>query len=158
MKLRVVPDDILSVTCRPVTSFDRELRELVDGMLDVMYTHGGVGIAAPQVGSDLRVIVIDPSAGEIATECRVMVNPVLVRTASATRRWVEEIEGCLSLPGQHFKVRRCEVAQVRWQTLDGQTVTETFSKLAARAVQHELDHLSGVLISDRGSRATLRER
>lgn len=125
-------------------------------MLDVMYTHGGVGIAAPQVGSDLRVIVVDPSAGEVASECRVMINPVLVRSASSTFYMVEEIEGCLSLPGQHFKVERCEVAKVRWQTLDEQIVVETFSKLPARIVQHELQHLDGILLSDIGSRATLR--
>ncbi len=156
MKLVVAPDDALKKECRPVERFDEELRALVDGMLDVMYTHGGVGIAAPQVGSDLRVIVVDPSAGEVASECRVMINPVLVRTASSTFYLNEEIEGCLSLPGQYFKVERCEVAKVRWQTLDGQTVTENFSKLAARVVQHEMDHLKGVLLSDIGSRATLR--
>jgi len=156
MKLVVAPDDVLRKKCRAVEDFDGSLRELVEGMLDVMYTHDGVGIAAPQVGSDLRVIVVDPSAGEVATECRVMVNPVLVRTASSTHYWVEEIEGCLSLPGQHFKVGRCEVAKIRWQNLDGQTVTETFSKLAARIVQHEIQHLEGILLSDIGSRATLR--
>lgn len=157
MKLVVAPDDALRKKCRPVKAFDSSLRELVDGMLDVMYTHGGVGIAAPQVGSDLRVIVVDPSAGDVATECLVMINPVLVHTASSTFYMVEEIEGCLSLPGQHFKVERCEVAKVRWQTLDGQYVVETFSKLPARIVQHELQHLDGILLSDIGSRATLRE-
>lgn len=151
MKLVVAPDDALRQKCRPVENFDASLRELVDGMLDVMYTHDGVGIAAPQVGSDLRVIIVDPSAGENAKECLVMVNPVLVRTASSTFYLVDEVEGCLSLPGQYFKVQRCEVAKVRWQTLAGQTVTETFSKLTARIVQHEIDHLMGILISDHGT-------
>lgn len=156
MKLVVAPDDALRKKCRTVEAFDASLHTLVEGMLDVMYTHDGVGIAAPQVGSDLRVIVVDPSAGEVAAECRVMVNPTLVRTASSTFYMVEAVEGCLSLPGQHFRVERCEVAKVRWQTVAGETVVETFSGLPARIVQHELQHLEGVLLSDIGSRATLR--
>lgn len=150
MKLVVAPDDVLRKKCRTVEAFDASLRELADGMLDVMYTHGGVGIAAPQVGSDLRVIVVDPSAGEIASECRVMINPILVSTASWTGYLVEAVEGCLSLPDQHYKVTRCEIAKLRWQTLSGDTVTETFSKFTARIAQHELDHLMGILISDHG--------
>jgi peptide deformylase len=156
MKLVVAPDDALKKKCRKVERFDEELRDLVDAMLDVMYTYNGIGIAAPQVGSDLCVIVVDLSAGEIASECRVMINPELLRTVSSTFYLNEEIEGCLSLPDQYFKVTRCEVAKVRWQTLDGQIVTENFSKLAARVVQHEMDHLNGVLLNDIGSRATLR--
>ena len=157
MKLVVAPDDALKKKCRTVEIFDASLRELVEGMLDVMYTHDGVGIAAPQVGSDLRVIVVDPSAGEMASACRVMINPTLVRTASSTLYMVEAIEGCLSLPGQYFKVKRCALAKVRWQMLTGETVFETFSDLPARIVQHEFQHLEGVLLSDIGYRATLRE-
>ncbi len=92
----------------------------------------------------------------MASDCRVMVNPVLIRTASSTFYTKKAIEGCLSFPDQRFKVERCEVAKVRWQTLDGETITETFSGFPARVVQHELDHLDGVLLSDIGSRATLR--
>ena len=157
MKLVVAPNDVLKKKCRMVEAFDVSLRELIEGMLDVMYTHDGVGIAAPQVGSDLRVIVVDPSAGEIATDCRIMINPSLVHTASSLLYIVEAVEGCLSLPGQHFKVKRCDVVKVRWQTADGEIHTETFSGLPARIVQHEFQHLEGVLLSDIGSRATLRE-
>jgi peptide deformylase len=151
MKLVVAPDDVLKKKCRMVEAFDAELRQLVEGMLDVMYTHDGVGIAAPQVGFDLRVIVVDRSAGEDASACRVMINPEIVRTASATSYQVEAVEGCLSLPGQSFKVKRSSVAKVRWQTLAGEHRAETFEGFEARIVQHEIDHLMGILISDHGT-------
>ncbi len=159
MKLVVAPDDALRKVCRPVESFDAALRELVDGMLDIMYTHEGVGIAAPQVGSDLRVIVVDPSGGEDAKQCRVMVNPEIVRTASATSYLEEGVEGCLSLPEQFYKVTRPTVAKVRWQTLEGEAVVEHLpSAKAVRIFLHELDHLNGVLLSDIAPRATLKAR
>ena len=154
MKLVVAPDDILKKKCRPVERFDEELHALVDGMLDVMYTHGGIGIAAPQVGSDLRVIVVDPSAGEDAKSCIVMVNPELESQSSFTEL---KTEGCLSLPGEEYWLRRPKWARVRWH--DPYDLTErvmSFNSFEARIVLHEIQHLDGILLSDNGSRATLR--
>jgi peptide deformylase len=154
MKLVVAPDDALRKKCRPVEDFDEELHALVDGMLDVMYTHGGVGIAAPQVSSDLRVIVVDPSAGEQSLSCIVMVNPELESQSSFTEL---KTEGCLSLPGEEYWLRRSQWARVRWR--DPYDLTErvmSFNSLEARIVLHELQHLDGILLSDNGSRATLR--
>lgn len=154
MKLVVAPDDALKQKCRPVEAFDASLRELVDGMLDVMYTHGGVGIAAPQVGSDLRVIVVDPSAGEVDKSCIVMVNP---EVESESRLTELSAEGCLSLPDQQYWIRRPQWARVRW--VDPYDLTKrvaAFNSFEARIVLHEMDHLDGILLSDIGSRATLR--
>lgn len=154
MKLVVAPDDALKKKCRTVEAFDASLRELVEGMLDVMYTHGGVGIAAPQVGSDLRVIVVDPTAGEMAKSCIVMVNP---EEESRSRFTELTTEGCLSLPNEQYWLRRPQWARVRW--IDPYDLTErvmSFNSFEARIVLHEMDHLDGILLSDIGSRATLR--
>ena len=155
MKLVVAPDDVLKKKCRAVEAFDDSLLELVEGMLDVMYTHGGVGLAAPQVGSDLRVIVVDPSAGEVSKSCIVMVNPEIERHSSLTEL---KTEGCLSLPDQAYWLSRPRWARVRW--IDPHDLTErvaSFDSFEARIVLHEMDHLDGILLSDIGSKTTLRE-
>lgn len=130
-----------------------ELYALIDGMLDVMYTHEGVGLAAPQVGRNVRVIIVDPSNGENDSACRVMVNPTLVE-ASSTKEVC--MEGCLSLPGEIYQVERPVSVLARWQDLNGVSHQTWMHDVEARIFLHELDHLSGVLISDIGTRATLK--
>ncbi len=130
-----------------------ELTLLVDQMLDVMYTNEGVGLAAPQVGWNVRVIIVDPSNGEVDNACRVMVNPVLVESSPAKEVCME---GCLSLPGEIYHVERPVSALARWQDMDGKPHQMWLHDAEARIFLHELDHLSGVLISDIGTRATLK--
>ncbi len=124
-------------------------------MLDVMYTHDGIGIAAPQVGSNLNVIIIDASSGEDAKKCCVMVNPLLLEKSITSSI---AIEGCLSLPNQDFKIKRATRLQASWQDLAGKEHVSWLVDLEARIFLHELDHLSGLLISDIGERVTLTSR
>jgi peptide deformylase len=156
MKLVVAPDDALKKKCRVVEGFDGSLVMLIEGMLDVMYTHGGVGLAAPQVGSDLRVIVVDPSAGEVSKSCVVMVNPEVESRSSLKEL---KTEGCLSLPDQSYWLSRPRQVRVRW--IDPNDLTEhvaSFDSYEARIILHEIDHLDGILISDIDSKTTFIER
>lgn len=128
-----------------VTEFDGTLHTLITDMIDTMYAAPGIGLAAPQVGVPLRVAVIDLSIGKRGGEIITLVNPEFV-----TQEGVQiEEEGCLSVPGFNATVAR--PARVVVQALDGtgkpQTVEGT--GLLARALQHELDHLDGVLFLDR---------
>ena len=150
------PDPRLKQPCRDVTSPERsELRAFVDRMVDIMYTDGGVGLAAPQVGWNIRVMIVDPSNGEVDIACRMMVNPVL-KSVSLERDVC--LEGCLSLPREFYNVERPVSAFASWQDLDGKEHESLLIGIEARIFLHELDHLNGILISDIGTRATFRHR
>lgn len=123
--------------------------------MDVMYTHEGVGIAAPQVGKNLRIILVDPSAGENKSALRVMINPVAVSMSSETD---VRPEGCLSVPREIYNVKRSLAVKVRYLTPRLNVVEAELYDMEARICLHEMDHLSGVLISDIGTRATFRPR
>ena len=139
------PDPRLKAKCRPVNSSDSGIRELADDMLETMYHAPGVGLAAPQVGSLLRLFVMDCSAGDEQPEPRVLVNP---EVTSASEELVMHEEGCLSLPEQFEEVKRPASVQVRYTDLDGADHLETFDGVRARCAQHEIDHLDGRLFID----------
>lgn len=132
-----------------VPSDHAELPSFIATMLDVMYSHEGVGLAAPQAGRNVRVILVDASAGANKKALRVMVNPVVL-TAS-TEHDVRP-EGCLSLPGRVYHVKRPLSVKVRYLDASLASVEATLFDMEARIFLHELDHLSGVLISDVGTR------
>ena len=145
MRIRVYPDEMLrrgAAVVRP-EQLAGEAAELASAMLKTMYDEAGVGLAAPQVGVPLRVIVIDPSPERDSPT--VLVNPVL---REASGREVEE-EGCLSVPGITAKVGRRERIAVEYETLEGEKAGLETDGLLARVVQHELDHLEGRLFIDR---------
>jgi len=129
----------------PVTSFDEELQRLIDDMIDTMYAAPGVGLAAPQVGVAKRVCVIDLSVGKRGGELLTLVNPEFVGRDGMQ---LEE-EGCLSLPGFNATVARPATALVRAMDRHGHAISVEGQGLLARALQHELDHLDGVLFVDR---------
>jgi peptide deformylase len=129
----------------PVTSFDEELQRLIDDMIDTMYAAPGVGLAAPQVGVAKRVCVIDLSVGKRGGELLTLVNPEFVGRDGMQ---LEE-EGCLSLPGFNATVARPATALVRALDRHGHAISVEGQGLLARALQHELDHLDGVLFVDR---------
>ena len=135
-------DPILEKPCDTVTEFDTpDLRELVDGMFETMYAAKGVGLAAPQVGVSQQLTVIDCSAGEDPEQRHVLINPeIIFKEGSQTGE-----EGCLSIPGFREDVTRAQKATVRAKNLKGETVEVTGEDLLARALQHEIDHLHGVL-------------
>ncbi len=144
MKYTIVkyPDPILSTPCDPVSEFDTaELRQLVDDMFACMYEASGVGLAAPQIGISRRLTVIDCSCGEDPAQKLVLINPEIIsRDGSQTGE-----EGCLSIPGFRANVTRAMNATVRAQDVSGKWFDTTGQELLARAMQHEIDHLNGIL-------------
>jgi len=144
-EIRLYPDPVLRKKAAPVNTIDDELRKLVDDMVDTMYAEPGVGLAAPQIGVSLRLLVTDITVGEEPDSLIVLVNPKIV---SATGRVVEE-EGCLSVPGIRADIPRAESVEIRGWDLDQKEVSIKGQGYLARAFQHEMDHLDGILIWDR---------
>jgi peptide deformylase len=138
-------DAPLHQTAKDVIQFDDQLQRLIDDMVETMYAAPGIGLAATQVGVPLRVFVVDLSVGRDPSKLIVMVNP----------EWVEregmqlEEEGCLSVPGFNATVVRPSRAVVRGLDRDGEPQTVEGNELLARALQHEIDHLDGVVFVDR---------
>lgn len=144
--IRKYGDPVLETPCEPITSFGTpDLQELVDGMFETMYAARGVGLAAPQVGVSQRLTVIDISCGEDPAQKHVLINPEIVRVEGLQTGE----EGCLSIPGFREQVTRARTAVVRARNLDGEPVEVTGEDLLARALQHEVDHLNGVLFLSR---------
>lgn len=142
LKIRKYGDPVLETPCDTITEFGTdELKQLVDNMFETMYANKGVGLAAPQVGVSKRLTVIDPSAGEDPNAKIVLVNPELVKLEG---RQVGE-EGCLSIPGFREDVKRAMRVKVRAKNAAGEPVELEGEELLARAIQHENDHLNGVL-------------
>jgi peptide deformylase len=142
LPIRTFGDPVLRDKARPVEDFDRALRQLAETMIETMHEAPGVGLAAPQVGRPLRLIVFDVDDDRGATA---LANPVL------RDEWGEQIadEGCLSLPGIYYPVRRHERVAAEAYDLDGHEVSIEADELLARVLQHEVDHLNGVLFIDR---------
>lgn len=146
--LTLYPDPVLRKPAQPVAAFDEELRAIVQAMFERMYASKGVGLAAPQVGLKTRILVVNPT-GETKDEL-LLVNPkILERSGPPT---VFE-EGCLSFPGIYAEVERPELCRVAACQLDGTPFEATYSGFVSRIVQHEYDHLEGVLLVDRMSPA-----
>lgn len=145
--IRLLGDPVLRARAAPVESFDADLVALARAMLGAMYAAPGRGLAAPQVGVPLRLFVMDEGWKEGAPDPRVFVNPEI---AWASEEQATREEGCLSIPGRTFRVTRPARVRLRWQGLDGAAREEAFAGFAAACVQHEADHLDGVLICDIG--------
>lgn len=141
------PDPRLKRISAPVGSIDREIRILVDDMAQTMYAAPGIGLAAPQVGRLLRVIVVDVSAQEGGGEPLALVNPHIVRAEGE----IDWEEGCLSVPDLLVEIPRKERLVVSGLDPSGKGMEIEASGLTAIAIQHEIDHLDGRLIIDRVS-------
>lgn len=139
------PDPRLKQRALPVEVVDDEVRRLVDDMAETMYAAPGVGLAANQVGVLRRVFVIDISSEDEPSELRVFINPELVET-TGTQVWEE---GCLSFPGVTEEIRRAERVLVRALDRDGKPFELEAHGLLAVAIQHETDHLNGVVMLDK---------
>ncbi len=147
MEIVNYPDPILRRQAVPLTHLDQDTRRQVAAMFELMYAHRGVGLAAPQVGWSVRLFVVNPS-GEPDPELeRVYINPQVV-TDPAGEQDVEE-EGCLSIPGVHGRVRRHTKVHIKALDLNAQPFEEDLTDLPARIVQHENDHLDGILFISR---------
>jgi peptide deformylase len=142
------PDPVLAKRGETVTVFDAKLKKLVDEMFESMYVAQGIGLAAPQIAISQRIAVIDVSFKKNPEEKIVLINPEIIER---TGKQVEE-EGCLSLPEIREKVQRAEWVKVKAQDVTGEWFEIEGTELLARAMQHEIDHLEGVLFIDRLSR------
>jgi peptide deformylase len=144
-EIRVIGDPVLRERAAEVTNVDRSLRKLAKRMMTIMYDAPGIGLAAPQVGVLQRLIVYD-----VDDDPRVLVNPVLSDFSEETE---ESDEGCLSVPGLTMPVARSLRIRVTGLDEHGDRVEFIAEDVVARVIQHEIDHLDGILIVDRTSRA-----
>lgn len=149
MSLREIvkwPDPRLSQMCDPVGEITDGIRAQAQDMLDTMYDAPGRGLAAPQIGILNRVFVTDVSWKEGTPDPRVFINPEILELSDTQ---VEAEEGCLSIPGVTTNVTRPAHVHLVWTSLEGARVSQVFTGFAAACVQHELDHLNGIVTLDR---------
>ncbi len=154
-RIRIAGDPVLHTPTRPVETFDAELRALVTDMFETMYVAQGVGLAANQIGVDLRVFVYDCVDADGGWHVGTVVNPTVTASDPEERTQPEsadpddDLEGCLSVPGERYPTRRGAFATVTGFDVDGNAITVHGSGTLARCFQHETDHLDGLLYLDR---------
>lgn len=139
LPIRLVPDPVLRKKAKPVERVTKRVQKLIKDMADTMYDAKGVGLAAPQVGVSERIIVVDVGEGLVA-----LINPRLVDKDGLE----VDVEGCLSIPGLTGYVERAAIVEVEGLDEKGRPMRIRAEGLFARALQHELDHLDGILITD----------
>ncbi|OMH41245.1 peptide deformylase [Desulfurobacterium indicum] len=147
MEIRIYPDEALKKHAEKVEEFNEEIRNIVNQMFETMYEKGGLGLAGNQVGILKRIVVIDLNAGK-ETEGKnqiVLINPEIITMEGEQLNQ----EGCLSLPGLYKKVKRAAYVKVKAQNVDGEDFEIEGEDLLARALQHEIDHLNGIVFIDR---------
>lgn len=145
-KILTDQEPALHKVCKPVTEFDKKLNKLLDDMIDTLIDSGGVGLAAPQVGILRRVVVVDVGLEE--PEIIELVNPEMIETDGEQYG----AEGCLSVPGKYGLVRRPNYAKVRAQDRNGDWYEYEGEELIARCFCHELDHLDGIVYTEKMDR------
>ena len=147
LEIRKYPEKILKQKTAPVLTIDGKTQMLIDDMVETMRSVCGVGLAANQVGISQKLCIIDLSLRENKAPLIVLINPVIVEREGI----VEADEGCLSVPGYLTSIKRAEKVYVRGVNREGKDVGIEAEGLLARAIQHELDHLDGLLFIDRMS-------
>ncbi|MFL5193280.1 MAG: peptide deformylase [Microvirga sp.] len=143
--LVIIPDTKLRLISEPVKEITSEIRRLADDMLDTMYDAPGVGLAAIQIGVPIRMVTMDVSKSEDEHQPMVLINPEII-WASEEKRVYEE--GCLSIPEYYEEVERPDRVRFRYMNLQGEMIEQDADGLLATCVQHEIDHLDGVLFID----------
>ena len=152
LKLYEYPDEVLRQKCERVSKIDDELRKFLDDMLETMYVDKGCGLAAPQVGVTKRIIVLDPNPSDEDLSAR---RPMYLINPEIIWRSEEKVlfnEGCLSLPDQRAEVERHERVRVHYIDYNGKEREILADELLAIILQHEIDHLDGILYIDHLSR------
>ena len=148
-EILTVPNPVLKTVSKPVAAVTDETRALMDDMLETMYAAPGIGLAAIQVGEPLRIIVMDLARPEEEKQPRYFVNPEILWASDETAPYEE---GCLSVPEIYDEVERPARVRIRYLGYDGKAVEEDAEGLFAVCIQHEMDHLEGVLFIDHLSR------
>jgi peptide deformylase len=141
----ILPDKRLRLVSKPVGKIDADIRALVEDMFETMYDAPGIGLAAIQVGVPKRVVVMDLSKRETEAEPKVFINPEITWSSEDESTYEE---GCLSIPDIHEDVERPARVKVKYLDLDGKPHEEEADGLFATCIQHEVDHLNGVLFVD----------
>jgi peptide deformylase len=141
LNVRLYGDPVLRKVADPVAAVTPEIKKIIEDMVDSMWHEVGIGLAAPQVGIPLRILVMDDGKGG----ARALLNPVI----TDRRGTIREDEGCLSLPGIFAEVERSKWIRVSALDGDGQPISFEAQGLEAKVIQHEIDHLDGVLFIDR---------
>ncbi len=151
LPIRITGDPVLHAPAKPVGRVTKRIHQLVADMIETMHAAPGVGLAAPQVGESLRIFVWSWDEDEGTTHSGVAIDPELWITPTSLDELdaEEESEGCLSIPGERFALRRAEGAILRANDLDGTAYEIEAHGWLARIFQHEFDHLDGVLYADR---------
>ncbi|MFP4168257.1 MAG: peptide deformylase [Desulfonatronovibrionaceae bacterium] len=142
------PNDILARKSEVVTEITPEIRQLVEDMVRIMYGNNGIGLAAPQVGVNQRIITVDVSGPDRREDLRILVNPEIVDKSGET----ETEEGCLSVIGYRAQVKRADRVKAKATDLEGREVEIDGQDILAVCLQHEIDHLDGILFIDHISR------
>ena len=142
------PDRILAAKSARIENITDEIRTLAQDMAETMYTEDGIGLAAPQVGENIRLVTVDISGPKKREDLRILINPEIVERSDE----IESEEGCLSVVNYRAKVRRSAWTGIRAQDLDGNPVEFEAEELMAICLQHEIDHLDGILFIDHISR------
>lgn len=150
-RITLYPDPILRKVARPVERFDDELKATVRGMFDLMYRSQGVGLAAPQAGLDRRILVLNPTGDAAQADSELALVNVTILDRSGPVGIYEE--GCLSFPQIYAEVKRPERCRIRAFTPEGREFEQDYDGFTSRVIQHEYDHLEGVLLVDRMSPA-----
>ena len=145
MQIITYPHPTLRRVSKPLRRVDAELRGIIRQMFDLMYEAKGIGLAANQVDLPLRLFIVNLEAKPDAGQELVFINPVIVER----KGFIDDEEGCLSFPGLYQKVKRAKTIKVHAYDLTGRLVEKVVSDLEARAWQHEIDHLNGVLFIDK---------
>lgn len=145
LDIKIFPDKVLRKKSEPVREIDDNIRKFLDDMAETMYSAPGIGLAAPQVGVNKRMLVIDISGPEEKSSLTKVINPEIL---SAEGETIGE-EGCLSLPLEYADVKRYEKVVVRYLDENGEEKVLEADGLLSRALQHEIDHLDGILFIDR---------
>jgi peptide deformylase len=145
LEIKKYPEKILKQKATPIEAVDGDVHRLIDDMIETMYAARGIGLAANQVGVSKRLCVIDTSGSDERSELIVLVNPVIVEKEGAE----ESDEGCLSIPGYLPVIKRSAKVIVNGLNRGGKPVQLEATGLLSRALQHEIDHLDGLLIIDR---------
>lgn len=150
MKLDIVtwPDEVLAANAEKIGDITPELDELIENMIETMYESDGVGLAAPQIGQSIRLIVVDQTGPKLRGDLRVLINPEIVESEGE----VDSEEGCLSCPELSMKVKRKERVKVIGLDREGKEVEIDTDGFLAIVLQHEIDHLNGLTLADRAGR------
>ena len=146
LKIHYLGDRVLRQPAKRVAKVDQSIRQLAQQMLQTMYSADGIGLAAPQVAIHKQLIVIDCEPDNPANQPLILVNPTIKK---ASRDICVAQEGCLSIPGVYLDVKRPEAIEVSYKDEYGRPRTISAAGLLSRAIQHEMDHLTGVLFVDR---------